>query len=66
LGYFTIFSLGAESYDRTLGQIASEITVDSAGVSRMVFIKNLILFPLRDFCTMNHEGLHGFNVKHTH
>lgn len=30
------------------------------------FQKNLILFPLRHFCTMNHEGLHGFNVKHTH
>lgn len=66
MGYFTVFSLGVDGHDDTLGKIAFEITVDFVGVKRKVFIKNLILFPLRDFCTMNHEGLHGFNVKHTH
>ena len=66
MGYFTVFSLGANSHDDTQGKIAFKITVDFAGVRRKIFKKKLILFSLRHFCTMNHEGLHGFNVKHTH
>jgi type VI secretion system secreted protein VgrG len=64
-GYFTVFSLAAPVYDGAKGQIAAE-TYTVAGVTKLRFLKNLILFPNKDFCTMNHEGLHGFNLKHTH
>lgn len=64
-GYFTVFSLGADVYDDAKGQIASVTTI-VAGVQKTTFLKNLILFPKKDFYTMNHEGLHGFNLRHTH
>jgi hypothetical protein len=64
-GYFTVFSLRSPVYDGAKGQIASEDYV-VGGVTKSRFLKNLILFPNKDFCTLNHEGLHGFNLRHTH
>jgi hypothetical protein len=52
--YFTIFSFGEDGYDLAQGQIES------------VGMHNLVLFKTRDNCTMNHEGLHGLGLQHTH
>jgi type VI secretion system secreted protein VgrG len=64
-GYFTVFSLAAQVYDGAKGQIDHEEYV-VGGKTKMKFLKNLILFPNKDFCTMNHEGLHGMGLRHSH
>ncbi|MCV9926917.1 hypothetical protein OIU83_04610 [Flavobacterium sp. LS1R49] len=64
-GYFTVFSLAAQVYDEAKGQIHGEQYL-AGGKWKMRFLKNLLLFPNKDFCTMNHEGLHGMGLLHTH
>jgi type VI secretion system secreted protein VgrG len=63
--YFTVFSLAAQVYDGAKGQIHGEKYV-VGGKTKMRFLKNLLLFPNKDFCTMNHEGLHGMGLRHSH
>lgn len=63
--YFTVFVIEDPVYDDAKGQIEGEEYVEG-GIKKMKFFKNLILFKNRDTCTMNHEGLHGLGLFHTH
>lgn len=51
--YFTIFTFGERPYDFALGQVQD------------FNVHNLIVFPKRDDCTVNHEGCHGLGLNHS-
>lgn len=51
--HFPIFSFGEDAYDGASGQVQG------------IGIKNLIVFPDRDNCTVNHEVLHGLKLLHS-
>ncbi|HEX8577214.1 MAG TPA: phage baseplate assembly protein V, partial [Flavobacterium sp.] len=63
--HFTVFVIEDPVYDDAKGQIEGEEYIEG-GVTKTKFFKNLILFKNRDTCTLNHEGLHGLGLFHTH
>jgi len=50
---FLIFAFGVRPYDKALGQVQG------------IGVHNLIVFPKRDKCTVNHEALHGLGLRHS-
>jgi hypothetical protein len=50
---FLVFAFGERPYDKALGQVQD------------IGVHNLIVFPNRDDCTLNHEALHGFGLQHS-
>ena len=50
---FLVFTFGERPYDKAMGQVQD------------IGTPNLIVFPSRDECTLNHEALHGLGLLHS-
>jgi hypothetical protein len=50
---FLVFAFGERPYDKALGQVQD------------IGTHNLMVFPSRDECTLNHEALHGLGLLHS-
>lgn len=63
--HFTVFCFNEKPYDYYLDPTSGGYST-TLGQAEDISHKNVILFDLRNDNTLNHEGLHGLGLEHTH